>query len=219
MTEKNLEVKDKILALLKNYTLSTREISEEIGVTYATTLKHLEILHASQLLDNTIFGKTKVWNLKRSDPFDLDSKSILYLLCKRLMEKHGNYDFLEEILETFYRKAIQIHQDKLKNINDIELIKKYLELEKKMKWKDIVEYDIEIVDSNIIIKVFECKFKYGCCANLHDENIKIHCILGQKFQTLLNLILNKQYKTELIEFSIDPSICKIQLPKSNSQNR
>jgi predicted transcriptional regulator len=72
MTKRELNLREKILSLLKKYTLSTREISQEIGATYATTLKHLDILHASSLIENKVYGKTKVWALKKLDPFTFD---------------------------------------------------------------------------------------------------------------------------------------------------
>jgi predicted ArsR family transcriptional regulator len=217
MAEKNSDLRKKILTLLEQYiTLSTREISEEIGATYATTLKYLEILHASDQIDNKVFGKTKVWSLKKDDPFDLDPSDILYLLIKDLAKNAQSYDSLINILNTHYSKAIEIHREKLKKLVGQELFKKYLELEKNEKWEKIDDYDIQQDNPNAIkIKIFDCKYKFGCCAHLSEENIKICCIIGQKFAYLLKSILSQDFRLQLTDFSLDPSFCVVQYEKSN----
>ncbi len=212
---KNSDIRQKILLLLKSYTLSTREISEEIGATYATTLKYLEILHASSLIENKVYGKTKVWSLKRINPFDLEINNFLYLFSKTLWKESQNYQRLEEMLNAFYSNLVKLNEDNLKKLDNIELIKRYLELEKDMKWKDIEGYDIiENQNSNIQIKIFDCNYKFGYCANLFDENIKIFCVMGQKFLCLLNYMLKQPFHSDLKEFSIDPNFCIVQVNKS-----
>ncbi|HUX99062.1 MAG TPA: helix-turn-helix domain-containing protein [Candidatus Deferrimicrobium sp.] len=214
------DLKQKILSLLQNYTLSTREISQEIGATYATTLKHLEILHASALVEYNVYGKTHVWKKKSTNPFDLDINSLLYLLIKNLplksnQKSESSKELLENIMTTFYLHAIEIHLEKLRSLktDQVALIQKYAELEKNLKWKDIQEYDIVSNESDIRIKIFDCKYKFGCCANLHEEGTEIFCIAGQKFPCLLKAILNQQYKLNLVDFSLDPSFCILQLNK------
>jgi len=210
----------KILALLKNYTLSTREISQEIGATYATTLKYLEILNASLLVENIVYGKTKVWSLKKSDPFNLDVNTLLFLLIKTLHTKKTSLDLLDSILDSFYVKAIDINKEKLKNFSEIELIKRYLELERKLKWTEIEEYDIMNEDPLYIeLKIFDCKYKFGCCVNLKHDNLEIYCMVGRKFPLILERILNLRYLLQLADFSIDPNFCIIKLKKLNSLNR
>jgi len=219
MAERNSDFGKKILSLLQQYpALSTREISEEIGATYATTLKYLEILHASDQIDNKVFGKTKVWSLKKEDPFELDTSSLLYFLLKDLAKNSQSYDPIINILNTFYSKAIEIHREKLKKLVGQELLKKYLELEKNEKWEKIEDYDIQQDNPNAIkVKIFDCKYKFGCCAHLSEENTnsKICCIMGYKFSCLLKSILNQDYKLQIAEFSLDPSFCVIQYEKSN----
>lgn len=217
MATKNPDLQDKILALLKNYTLSTREISQEIGSTYATTLKHLDILLARSMVENKVYGKTKVWALKKKDPFDLDTKTLLYLLLK-----NNQYALIREILVTFYKQNIEANKHLIKFTNNIDLIHRYLELEKGIKWKDLQEYDIlnaeELVKNDLPvfqIKIFDCKFKFGCCANLHEENKEILCFVGQKFPVLLSHAANQHYTVQLMEFSVDPNTCIIQLEKQS----
>lgn len=216
MAEKNSDLRKKILTLLQQYvTLSTREISEEIGATYATTLKYLEILHASDQIDNKVFGKTKVWSLKKDDPFELDTSDLFYLLIKDLVKNSQSYDSLINILNTHYSKAIEIHREKLKKLVGAELLKKYLELEKNEKFEKIDDYDIHQDNPiAIVVKIFDCKYKFGCCAHLSEENIKICCIMGQKFSCLLKSILDQDFKLNLTEFSLDPSVCVVQYEKS-----
>ena len=217
MAEKNSDLRKKILSLLQQYqTLSTREISEEIGATYATTLKYLEILHASDQIDNKVFGKTKVWSIKKEDPFELDPSALLYLFIKDLAKNTQSYDSLINLLNAFYSKAIEIHREKLKKLVGQELLKKYLEFEKNEKWEKIEDYDIQQDNPNAIkVKIFDCKYKFGCCAHLNEENIKVCCIMGQKFWCLLHSILNQDYSLQLTEFSLDPSFCILQYEKSN----
>ncbi|MFX1294290.1 MAG: winged helix-turn-helix domain-containing protein [Promethearchaeota archaeon] len=215
MPERNSSLQKKILSLLKTYTLSTREISQELGSTYATTLKHLDILYARSLIENKVYGKTKVWSIKKINPFELDLNSFLYFLIRKNMNQFQNYQNIKDILNKFYLNTIKLNRDKLNNLKSTELIKRYLELEMNRKWNSIEEYDI--LDENsekIKIKIYDCKYKFGCCANLFDEKIEILCIISQKFPCLLNFIENQLYIPELIEFSIDPSICVIQLNKS-----
>jgi predicted ArsR family transcriptional regulator len=224
MAEKNSDRKSpeiiskKILSLLQTDTLSTRDISEEIGSTYATTLKYLEMLRASDLIDNKIFGKTKVWYLKKEeDPFELDLFALLYLLIKDLAMNSQSYDTLINILNSFYLKGIELNRNKLKIFAGIELIKKYTELEKDLKWEKIegYYYDASQTNSNTLeIKLYGCEYKFACCAHLNLEHIDICCIMGQKFPCLLRAISNEDYKLQLVEFSLDPSICVIHLDKS-----
>jgi len=223
MAEKNSERKSpeiiskKILSLLQTDTLSTRDISEEVGATYATTLKYLEMLRASDLIDNKVFGKTKVWYLKKEeDPFELDLFAFLYLMIKDLATTSQSYNTLIDILNTFYLKGIELNRSKLKNFTGIELIKKYTELEKDQKWDKIEGYYYDASEENastLKIKIYGCEYKFGCCAHLNLENIEICCIMGLKFPCLLHAIANEEYKLQLIEFSLDPSVCIIQLDK------
>ncbi len=215
---KHPDLKQKILSLLVNYTLSTREISEEIGATYATTLKYLEILHASSLVENKVYGKTKVWALKKKDPFDLEVNSLLYLLIKNLSQTNKGYDRLQEILWAFYSKNIEDHVNKLKNKDVSDLIEKYLEIEQNKKWKDVEGYDIPHSNTDELqIQIFDCKYKFGTCANLQEDHIEIYCIMGQKFPCLLSKALGLEYRLKLIEFNLDPNNCKILLTHSKPQ--
>ena len=216
MSNKTTDIRKKILSILKLYTLSTREISSEIGTTYSTTLKYLEILHASSLVENKVYGKTKVWSLKKTDPFDLDINSLIYLLLKNSWEKFQNYEILEEILNSFYSQALELNKEQLSKFRDEGLIQKYLELETKQKWKDIEGYDIiEDIPSEIKVKVYDCKYKFGCCANFYEKNIDIFCINGYKLQCILNFFADKKYQFEMIDFTIDPSTCIFKLKKNN----
>lgn len=214
MTKRELNLRDKILSLLKDYTLSTREISQEIGATYPTTLKHLDILHASSLIENKVYGKTKVWSLKKFDPFTFDINQFFYLLCEKLWDQDQNYSFLEDILSSFYLRAIEKHEDSLKDLDETELIKRYLELETNLKWKEIEEYDVlDTENDGVKMKIYDCKYKFGFCANMKEENKEICCIVGKKFIILLNYFKKTSISLELLDFSIEPNICQIQLLK------
>ncbi|TFF86559.1 MAG: transcriptional regulator [Promethearchaeota archaeon] len=212
---KKIDIEEKILSLLRNYTLSTRDISQEIGFTYPTTLKHLEIMLAKGLVENKVYGKTKVWSTRKNNFFDLDKNTLLYLLIKKFRENQSGLDILKTILNEFFSKNIKSYQEKLKDLDAVNLVKKYLEIEKKQKWKEIQDYDLELQENIIKMKIFDCPYKFGCCANLKSEDIELFCISAYRFQTLFSTIFKLDYRMNLFKFSIDPSVCEIRLIKND----
>ncbi|NHI93910.1 MAG: transcriptional regulator [Candidatus Lokiarchaeota archaeon] len=208
-TEKNKDFKNEILKILRGNQLSTREISEELGATYGTTLKYLEILNASLMIENKIFGKTKVWTIKKINPLELDQNSLLFIILKNSNQNNKNNDQLIEILNTFYSKAFRTIKSEFKNLGMIEAIKRYIEILKDSKWKEINDFEINGVNDSINIKIKECKYKFGCCYNIKKDNIPIFCIQSYGFLSLFKNVLNKNINFDLIHFGLSPNYCTI----------
>ena len=206
---KNRDFKERIITLLKDDHLSTREISEEIGATYATTLKYLDVLHASSLVENKVYGKTKVWTLKKKNPLEFNQYSLAYHLIEKSWEQFKTHDFARKIFDSAFSKLNKTFVDKIGNSIESKIIIRYLELEKNAKWKELPEYDLEVENSNIMLKIFSCKYKFHCCFPLKEKNIPILCIEGQRILNLLNLMSNKKYSYKLNEFSISPNLCRV----------
>ena len=211
MIDKNKDYKQEILKILSGNQLSTREISQELGVTYGTTLKYLEILNASLMIENKVFGKTKVWTLKKINPIELDENTLFYNLIKKYYQEFQNYDFILSLLDTFYTKSLESIDGNFQDLNTNRILKRYLEILKKSNWKEGNEYEVIEDESGISVQINECKFKFGCCFNLKNEGIPILCIEGYRFVNLLNKKLNKNHSIELIDFSLSPNFCKLKI--------
>ena len=211
MIDKNKDYKQEILKILSGDQLSTREISQELGVTYGTTLKYLEILNASLMVENKVFGKTKVWTLKKINPVELDQSILLYHLIKKSHQEYKNYDFLFKMLDDFYTKSLESINCNFKDLNEFQIINKYLDFLKKSNWKEIKSFEIIEENNKIKLQINECKFKFGCCYKLKNEKIPILCIEGYRFVNLLNEKLNKKHKIDSIDLSISPNYCTFKI--------
>ena len=211
MIDKNKDYKLEILKILRSNQLSTREISQELGVTYGTTLKYLEILNASLMVENKVFGKTKVWTLKKINPLELDENTLFYNLIKKCLQELHNFDFLINLLDSFYTKSLESINGDFQDLTRIETLKKYLEILKNSKWKEISDYKVFEENKKIYIEIPECKYKFGCCYNLKKEDAPIFCIEGYRFVNLLNKETNQKHILELLDISISPNYCKISI--------
>ena len=211
MNDKNKDYKLEILKILRGNQLSTRDISQEIGTTYSTTLKYLEIMNASFIIENKVFGKTKVWSIKSQNPLELDLNRFFYTLIKNSVDQSQKNEVLLEVLNSFYSSSFATIKEKMRNLDEIELIKRYIELCLNLRWKEITNYEIDKEDNSNLIVIRNCRHKFGCCYQLNEENIPLICMEGVKFVSLLDYFLQKNYGFDLVEFSISPHVCKVKL--------